>query len=152
MGFDRNCLQEIESKMCIRNVSCVFTPNKRIRTIMATQGRHLSDRDRTRQPIWEELTKVKKGDVSRPISHLGGDCRIHRLHSCRGERFPNKFPDMTLNHPRPVSWGCRMHQLRLCRGVRHPRNQRPAYDNKQSDVEARVMLEVWRKWSTLSFP
>ena len=51
----------------------------------------------------------------------------------------------------PVSWGCRIHQLHLCR-EKNSFNECPAYDTKQSDGEAPVILELWRMWSTPLLP
>ena len=47
--------------------------------------------------------------------------------------------------------GCRIYQLLLCKGVRL-HNECPAYDIKQSDDEARVMLELWGMRSNPSLP
>ena len=51
----------------------------------------------------------------------------------------------------PVSCGCRIHQLHLYRGVRPPPHKEyPGYDNKQSDGEVPIMVELWRMQSTSS--
>ena len=51
-----------------------------------------------------------------------------------------------------VGLDCRIHRLHLCRGVRSPPNECPAYDSKQTDGEAPVMLELWGMRSTPSLP
>ena len=51
-----------------------------------------------------------------------------------------------------VDSGCRIHQLHICTGVRLLQDECPGYDTKQSDVDAPVMLEFWRMWSTPSYP
>ena len=52
-----------------------------------------------------------------------------------------------------VSCGGRIHRQHLCRGVMPPPpNKCPSYDIKQSNGNARVMLELWGMWSTLSLP
>ena len=48
----------------------------------------------------------------------------------------------TLLNIEPVDWSCRIHRLHLCREVK-PRNECPRYDNKQSDDEVPVILELW---------
>ena len=50
-----------------------------------------------------------------------------------------------------VVCGCRIHRLHLCREVRLL-NEYPAYDTKQSDREAPVMLELWGMMSTPLLP
>ena len=47
--------------------------------------------------------------------------------------------------------GCRIHRLNHYRGIRLP-NKCPGYDNKQSDGEVPVMLELWGMQSTPSLP
>ena len=49
----------------------------------------------------------------------------------------------------PVGWRFIIHWLLLCRGLRPPPPKEcPAYDNKQSDGEASVMLDLWGRRST----
>ena len=48
----------------------------------------------------------------------------------------------SVEFPILVSWDCRIHRLLFCWGVR-PTNECPGYDNKQSDCEVPVMLELW---------
>ena len=45
----------------------------------------------------------------------------------------------------PVGWGCQIHRLLLC-------NKCPVYDNKQSDDEVLLMLELWGMQSIRSLP
>ena len=61
------------------------------------------------------------------------------------------FGRSTFRSSCPVGWGCRIHRLLPCRGVRPP-NECPAYENKQSDGEVRVILELWEMRSTPSLP
>ena len=51
-------------------------------------------------------------------------------------------------------WGgcCGLHRQHLCRGVRPPLLERSGYDTKQSDGEALIILELWRKRSVPSLP
>ena len=58
----------------------------------------------------------------------------------------------TINTSCPVGWGCRIHWPTLQRGKTPPPNECCGYDNKQSDGEAQLMLELWGMWSTLSLP
>ena len=55
------------------------------------------------------------------------------------------------NHFSPVSWVGTIQLLHLCRMLRPPM-ECPGYDTKQSDGEAKVMLEFWGIWSTPPFP
>ena len=53
-----------------------------------------------------------------------------------------------LNMFTPVGWGCRIHWLPLCRRIRPPPQY--VFNNRQSDGEAQVMLELCGMQSTFS--
>ena len=58
----------------------------------------------------------------------------------------NKYSSLRLrNSVGPVGWRCRLHWLLFC-------NECPGYDNKQSDNEVSVILELWGMKNTPSLP